>query len=62
VHPADVQNRDGAFHLLRRARRMFPLGAHPGARALDGDFRDRDNFAPDIRRCPPGKIDVDRID
>jgi len=25
VHPADVQDRDGAFHLLRRARRMFPF-------------------------------------
>src|SRR4030095_167730 len=23
--PADVQDRDGAFHLLRRARRMFPF-------------------------------------
>ncbi len=25
VHPADVQDRDGAFHLLRRARRLFPF-------------------------------------
>jgi transposase len=25
VHPADVQDRDGAFDLLRRARRMFPF-------------------------------------
>src|SRR5664279_5855042 len=25
VHPADVQDRDGAFQLLRRARRMFPF-------------------------------------
>jgi transposase len=25
VHPADVQDRDGAFHLLRSARRMFPF-------------------------------------
>ena len=25
VHPADVQYRDGAFHLLRRARLMFPF-------------------------------------
>ena len=25
VHPADVQDRDGASHLLRRARRMFPF-------------------------------------
>ena len=25
MHPADVQDRDGAFHLLRRARRMFPF-------------------------------------
>ena len=23
VHPADIQDRDGAFHLLRRARRTF---------------------------------------
>jgi transposase len=25
VHPANVQDRDGAFHLLRRARRLFPF-------------------------------------
>jgi transposase len=25
VHSADIQDRDGAFHLLRRARRMFPF-------------------------------------
>jgi transposase len=25
VHPADVQDRDGAFQLLRQARRMFPF-------------------------------------
>ena len=25
VHPADIQDRDGAFHLLRRARRLFPF-------------------------------------
>jgi transposase len=25
VHPADVQDRDGAFALLRRARRLFPF-------------------------------------
>ena len=25
VHSADVQDRDGAFHLLRRARRLFPF-------------------------------------
>ena len=25
VHPADVQDRDGAFLLLRQARRMFPF-------------------------------------
>jgi putative transposase len=25
VHPADVQDRDGAFQLLRRARRVFPF-------------------------------------
>ena len=25
VHSADVQDRDGALHLLRRARRMFPF-------------------------------------
>ena len=25
VHPADVQDRDGALLLLRRARRLFPL-------------------------------------
>ena len=25
VHPADIQDRDGAFQLLRRARRLFPF-------------------------------------
>jgi transposase len=25
VHPADVQDRDGAFQLLRRTRRLFPF-------------------------------------
>ena len=25
VHPADIQDRDGAFHLLRRALRLFPF-------------------------------------
>ena len=25
VHPADIQDRDGALHLLRRARRLFPF-------------------------------------
>jgi transposase len=25
VHSADVQDRDGAFHFLRRARRLFPF-------------------------------------
>src|ERR1700686_2444574 len=25
VHPADVQDRDGACHLLRRSRRRFPF-------------------------------------
>ena len=25
MHPANVQDRDGVFHLLRRARRMFPF-------------------------------------
>ena len=39
VHPADVQDRDGAFLLLRRARRLFPFikrifadGGHAGGR------------------------------
>ena len=25
VHPADVQDRDGPFELLRRSRRLFPF-------------------------------------
>jgi transposase len=25
VHPADIQDRDGALHLLRSARRLFPF-------------------------------------
>jgi transposase len=25
VHPADIQDRDGAFELLRRTRRLFPF-------------------------------------
>jgi len=28
VHPADIQDRDGAFQLLRRARRLFPFIKH----------------------------------
>ena len=28
VHPTDIQVRDGAFHLLRRARRLFPFIEH----------------------------------
>jgi hypothetical protein len=28
VHPADLQDRDGAFQLLRRARRLFPFFKH----------------------------------
>ena len=28
VHSADVQDRDGACHLLRRARRLFPFIKH----------------------------------
>jgi transposase len=25
VHPANIQDRDGTFHLLRRAQRLFPF-------------------------------------
>ena len=38
VHPADVQDRDGAFHLLRRARRLFPFIEHIFA---DGGYAGR---------------------
>jgi transposase len=41
VHPADVQDRDGAFQLLRRARRLFPFierifadGGYPGKKMV----------------------------
>ena len=33
VHPADVQDRDGAFHLLRRARRMLARRWHSSSGA-----------------------------
>ena len=38
VNPADVQDRDGAFHLLRRARRLFPFIEHIFA---DGGYAGR---------------------
>ena len=38
VHPADIQDRDGAFHLLRRARRLFPFIEHIFA---DGGYAGR---------------------
>jgi len=36
VHPADVQDRDGAVALLRRSRRLFPFVEHIFA---DGGYR-----------------------
>ncbi len=38
IHPADVQDRDGALHLLRRARRLFPFIEHIFA---DGGYAGR---------------------
>ena len=38
VHPADVQDRDGAFDLLRRAQRLFPFIEHIFA---DGGYAGR---------------------
>lgn len=38
VHPADVQDRDGTFRLLRRARRLFPFIEHIFA---DGGYAGR---------------------
>jgi hypothetical protein len=44
---ADVQDRDGALHLLRRARRLFPFSAQVGAAPAKGLAA----FAPaDLRR------------
>jgi hypothetical protein len=44
VHPANIQDRDGAFHLLRRARRLFPSGLkwssqHPDEGGCDEDSK-----------------------
>jgi hypothetical protein len=36
VHPADIQDRDGIFHSLRRARRLFPF---IGRIFADGGYR-----------------------
>jgi transposase len=36
MHPADIQDRDGAFELLRRARRLFPFIERTFA---DGGYR-----------------------
>jgi putative transposase len=44
VHPADVQDRDGAFDLLRRSRRLFPFVERIYA---DGGYRGPE----DGRRC-----------
>ena len=38
VHPANIQDRDGAFDLLRRARRLFPFIEHIFA---DGGYAGR---------------------
>ena len=38
VHPADIQDRDGAFLLLRRARQLFPFIEHIFA---DGGYAGR---------------------
>jgi hypothetical protein len=66
IHPADIQDRDGAFHLLRRARRLFPFielifadGGYAGRKmALTvcapvlGDCKSSsDRTLPDLRFC-----------
>ena len=38
VHPANIQDRDGAFDLLRRAQRLFPFIEHIFA---DGGYAGR---------------------
>jgi Transposase DDE domain len=39
VHPADIQDRDGAFHLLCRARRLFPFIERIFADGADARWR-----------------------
>ena len=72
VHPADVQDRDGAFLLLRRARRLFPFikcifadggyaGEKTGARCLanrsmEAGDREAEPMSLASRSCPKGGL------
>lgn len=54
VHSADVQDRDGAFHLLRRARRLFPFVERIFA---DGGYAGR-KMALVVRRTGVWKLEI----
>jgi transposase len=54
VHPADIQDRDGAFHLLRRARRLFPFIERIFA---DGGYRG-DKMARVVSRTGIWKLEI----
>ena len=54
VHPADIQDRDGTFHLLRRARRLFPFIERIFA---DGGYRG-EKMARVISRTGVWKLEI----
>jgi len=54
VHPADVQDRDGAFALLRRARRLFPFIERIFA---DGGYRG-EKMARVVARTGTWKLEI----
>jgi putative transposase len=54
VHPADIQDRDGTFHSLRRARRLFPFIERIFA---DGGYR-ADKLARVVSRTEARKLEI----
>ena len=54
VHPAEIQDRDGAFHLLRRTRRLFPFIERIFA---DGGYRG-EKMARAVTRTGVWKLEI----
>jgi transposase len=54
VHPADIQDRDGAFELLRQARRLFPFIERIFA---DGGYRGK-RMALIVARTGTWKLEI----
>jgi transposase len=54
VHPADIQDRDGAFELLRQARRLFPFIERIFA---DGGYRGK-RMALIVSRTGTWKLEI----